>query len=472
MSILTAEQVLALAPDASSAKAASALSVPTRWVSVGGTSQAVWGECQGSGKTPYQTQLDLSDLGSRCSCPSRKFPCKHALGLLLLRSHDPSAFQEGTPPAWVDEWLASRAGRQKTKAERSARQDSDPGAKSRRLEARDEKIRAGLEELGLWTRDLVRGGLAPLGSQPYRFWELMAARLVDAQAPGAARLVRELAGLPASGEGWPERLLERLGRLHLLVEGYRRLEELPAELQAELRAALGWNPDAASVLSGPPYPGPWAVVGQISEQQERLTVRRTWLSGPEGQEALILDFAPASAPLAPALPVGTLQEAELCFYPAALPLRALIRWQHGQTPLRALPGHPDIPSALRRFAGALARNPWLERFPFTFERVYVRPPDGNTAGWQLQDELGHTLPLAASFQAGWPLLAFSGGDSVSLSGEWDGQTLQPLAVGDAQGWHALSTLGFSVPVPLEPAPYEPVPNEPVPNEPKAAGVSS
>ncbi|AFZ67721.1 SWIM zinc finger family protein [Deinococcus peraridilitoris] len=449
MSSLTAEQVMALAPDTSSAKAAGALSVPARWSGLGGNSRAAWGECQGSGKTPYQTQVDLSDLTARCSCPSRKFPCKHALGLLLLRSHDSSAFQDATPPAWVVEWLESRASRQQARAEKTARQDGDPSAKARRQEARDEKIRAGLEELGLWLRDLVRSGFVSLGTQPYRFWELMAARLVDAQAPGAARLVRELATVPASGEGWPERLLERLGRLHLLVEGYRRLETLPPDLQCELRSALGWNPDAASVLSGPAHSGPWAVVGQISEQEERLTVRRTWLSGPQGQEALILDFAHASTPLAPALPVGTVQDAELCFYPATLPLRALVRQQGSQRPWRGPPGHPDIPSALRRFAGALARNPWLERFPLTLQRVHVWPPGGRTAVWQVQDESGHSLSLPASFQGGWSLLAFSGGESVSLCGEWDGQTLSPLAVGNAQGWHALTTLGFSVDLPQE-----------------------
>ncbi len=73
-------------------------------------------------------------------------------------------------------------------------------------------------------------GLASAQGESPRFWEERAARLVDAQAPGLARLVRELAGIPASSEGWPERLLERLGRLHLVVEGYKRLDSLPPDL--------------------------------------------------------------------------------------------------------------------------------------------------------------------------------------------------------------------------------------------------
>ena len=45
-----------------------------------------WGECAGSGKTPYRVSIDWADPDSpicRCSCPSRQFPCKHALGLMF-----------------------------------------------------------------------------------------------------------------------------------------------------------------------------------------------------------------------------------------------------------------------------------------------------------------------------------------------------------------------------------------------------
>ena len=43
--------------------------------------------------------------------------------------------------------------------------------------------------------------------------------------------------LAASGEGWQPRLLERLARLHLLIEAYQRLDTLPHETQADIRAA-------------------------------------------------------------------------------------------------------------------------------------------------------------------------------------------------------------------------------------------
>src|SRR4029453_19602287 len=105
---LTADQILALAPDSASAKAGQGLASPRKWVALGWSERAAWGECQGSAREPYRTQIDLDEPAFRCSCPSRKFPCKHGLGLFLLLASEPSAFDQGAPPPWVAEWLNRR----------------------------------------------------------------------------------------------------------------------------------------------------------------------------------------------------------------------------------------------------------------------------------------------------------------------------------------------------------------------------
>lgn len=45
----------------------------------------IFGECRGSGKNPYNTSADFSGETPvfRCSCPSRQFPCKHILALMM-----------------------------------------------------------------------------------------------------------------------------------------------------------------------------------------------------------------------------------------------------------------------------------------------------------------------------------------------------------------------------------------------------
>ena len=98
---LTSDHILSLAPDAASAKAGSQLATPAKWSQLGRDERALWGECQGSGKVPYRTQIDTTEPAFKCSCPSRKFPCKHGLGLYLLLSSHPQLFAAGAAQQWV-----------------------------------------------------------------------------------------------------------------------------------------------------------------------------------------------------------------------------------------------------------------------------------------------------------------------------------------------------------------------------------
>src|SRR5258705_9460073 len=128
------EQVLALAPDPASAKAGQGLSNPAKWLKLHRSERSVWGEIQGSGKDPYRTQADLSGPAFHCSCPSRKFPCKHGLALMLILAGKPEKVAEAAPPPWVTEWLGKReasAERKAAKAE-AAERPEDPEAAAKR----------------------------------------------------------------------------------------------------------------------------------------------------------------------------------------------------------------------------------------------------------------------------------------------------------------------------------------------------
>jgi len=67
----TIEQGHALAPDKRALKAGKGQAVSRKWSERGIKEATVWGLCQGSGKDPYQTQIDLIGPAFRCSCPSR-----------------------------------------------------------------------------------------------------------------------------------------------------------------------------------------------------------------------------------------------------------------------------------------------------------------------------------------------------------------------------------------------------------------
>lgn len=427
----TTEQVAALAPDAASAKAGQGLASARKWVSLGHDERVLWGECQGSGAKPYQVIVDAADPAFRCTCPSRKFPCKHALGMLFLCAAQPTAVPDSTAPDWVAAWIAGREARAEKKAakatEPAATTQPDPTGQARRAARREERVAAGIDELDRWLRDLIRQGLAALPGKPGAFWEGMAARLVDAQAPGAARLVRQLAILPGSGEGWPERLLERLGRLHLLVEGSRRLEALPESARHEVRTALGWTHRQEEILAQEGVRDRWQVLGQRIEEEDRLRVRRTWLRGEEtGRSALLLSFAAGAQPLEPGPLPGSVLDGELAFYPGAYPMRAVVRERYTDpAPPTTRCGYASAAEAVATYADALARSPWIERLPFPLLGVVpVRAGDA----WLLRDREGDVLPLhLAAGESGWTLLALSGGSPVDVFCEWDGDHLLPLS---------------------------------------------
>jgi uncharacterized Zn finger protein len=61
-----------------------------------------------------------ADLAAKCTCPSRKVPCKHTLGLLVLAATMPSALIATQPPEWVMEWLVRRGENAARKATDSA----------------------------------------------------------------------------------------------------------------------------------------------------------------------------------------------------------------------------------------------------------------------------------------------------------------------------------------------------------------
>ncbi|WP_030952140.1 SWIM zinc finger family protein, partial [Streptomyces sp. NRRL S-481] len=231
----TADQVLALAPDAASRKAGSKLGAAGPWSEAGSSDEGtVWGLCKGSGSKPYQTVVDIADASGpayKCSCPSRKFPCKHALGLLLLWAGGEGAVPKGEAPEWAAQWITGRrerAGEKRAGGSPGAPSGSaDPEAARRRAERRAERVTAGAVELEQRLADLLRGGLATAEQSGYGLWEETAARMVDAQAQGFAGRVRELGAIPSTGPGWPVRLLEECALLHLLGQGWLRRERLP-----------------------------------------------------------------------------------------------------------------------------------------------------------------------------------------------------------------------------------------------------
>ncbi len=419
--------MLALAPDAPSLRAAQPLASGRSWPLTGvAAGSALWGECQGSAATPYRTAVDLSGPAYRCSCPSRKFPCKHALALMLLWS-DGVVAPCTDPPEWASAWLATRSA--KASDTKDPKPPADPAAALRRAEQREARVATGLTELDRWLCDQVRQGLAASQRSGYRHWDDIAARMVDAQAPGLAERLRALAAVPYSGSGWDGRLLEEYALLRLLATACREQAALPRPLRDSVRSRVGFTVRQADVLAGATtVRDHWHVLARRDLDQDRIRTRRVWLRGRRtSRTALILSFAATGQSLDDSLAVGTETDAELAFYPGACPLRALVAARHDTVP-GGPPSGASVAGLLAGYAAALAEDPWLDTWPAVLDVTPARAPVPC-----LYDAAGDAVPLHPGAGNCWPLLALSGGHPLTLAGEWTPRGLWPLTAWDQGG---------------------------------------
>jgi hypothetical protein len=426
------EKVTLFAPDTAAAKAGKKLARPDKWLVLGCDDYSAWGEYEGSGSSPYQVKIDLlrlqkGETAHHCTCPSHKQPCKHTLGLLFVLVEQPDALKVGQAPAFVQEWLdkaAQRARKQQEKKKRGDLRPADPEQQAKTLAARQQAIADGLAELERWLIHLIRHGLADPQLKDYTVWEAKAARMVDAQAPGLANWLRNLAGISSQGSNWVEPLLDQLSRIYLLIQGFKRFEQLPVESQADLRTVLGWHQKREEAPEGQTVADEWLVLGrQEADLDNRLRSQRLWLRGREsGCDALLLEFAYGDAPFETYLLPGWSLTAELCFFPSRFPLRAFIQRQQALVPTApSLPGS-SISASITAYSRALAQNPWLLQFPFFLEAVI---PTRYSGSWIVREAGGAYLPIARGFKHKWSLLALSGGSPLQLAGEWDGQAILP-----------------------------------------------
>lgn len=462
------EEVLALAPDSASVKAAHKLTTANKWPVLGATATvALWGECQGSGKTPYRTAIDLTDIAFKCSCPSRKFPCKHALALFLLYVEADTPFVAAAPPDWVQGWLDKRTQRQQAQSASQSnpnaasatvpppngpstnsneKRSDKPNAQEKRAAARAQKVSAGVAELTLWLHDLVRNGFVDAQTRPFRYWQEMAARLIDAQAPGLASRVEALGTIVSAGDGWAEQMTVAVGKLYLLLEAYQRLETLPEPLQYDVRTLIGWHQSKEELVQSTPVPDQWRVLSHTLTQEETLISQRVWLRGETtGRFALILNFAHPSnrQSLDTVWRVDSTASATLYYYRSAVPLRAVA------TDVAIAPNHPanlqsttnpatqspnkygTIAAALQQRRQWMAALPWLSNSPLLLGtvRVAVDQQSGSKQAF-LCDQDSTLLPVSTKCKSLWLLLSISGGCPFDLFAEWLDDGVLPLGI-----WH-------------------------------------
>ena len=430
---LTADSVLELAPDPASAKAGRELSRTSKWTVLGRDERSAWGLCPGSGKDPYQTRIDLQGPAFKCSCPSRKFPCKHGIGLGLLLAGQPEAFSVGEAPGWVGEWIASRDQREERKAAPPrAEAAPDPQAQEKRQAARGRKVDSGIADLSARLDDLLAQGLSWGRDQDDAWWDAIAGRMVDAQAPGLAREVRALRDVARSGAEASERMAEQVGRIHLLLRAGERRADLTESVRTSVETRLGFPVREADLLDREPCRDSWFVCGRRLGEDEGIRWRRTWILGARTRRwALLWAFAGGREPLDPGPATGQVVEGTVRWLPSPLDRRAHLVVESSSQAGAIPSGAAAIDQALEATAADLALDPLQEHFPWMLDAVVLEP---SPPGFRLRDLGGATVPLEVPEEVGWRLVAAGQGRPMPIFGEWDGRRFRPLAAFSADRW--------------------------------------
>jgi hypothetical protein len=486
----TRDQVLSLAPDKVAAASALPLVVPSSWSAAGCDGDAVWGAYIATAAEPYNVAVDLSDdIGGpayRCSCPSRKIPCKHSLALLLLLADGSIAPARRLP--FAAEWLQRRAARSRDRvtespdtetpetqapdpaapdteapdteapvAETSALVPShdggetadagegalgggarspnsefanaDPQRQKRQFE-RAERMRAGLQELDRWLADRIRVGLAASELSDPQTWDRLAARLVDAQCGALANRVKRVATKVGAHPHWHEDVLEEMALMHALAVGAQRTSALSPNLADGVHIATGLTVAKDDVLASVPSTATWIVAGESRTREDRITVQRTWLAsaGPAPVTwAMVLAFGVFGNEVTTEYKVGTTMDADLHWYPGGITLRAIVGRTSGASAMATSgPAPTSVSDAVEAYGWALAGEPWLERYPMS---VAATPAPLSNGRWVLSDATG-ALPLSPGFTRMAEVVAVSGGHPVRIVGEWSADGLLPLTMFD------------------------------------------
>jgi hypothetical protein len=424
---LTEEQILTLAPDEPSKKAGKELANLSKWVSKGANEQAIWGECQGSGSKPYQTQIDVANIAFKCSCPSRKFPCKHGIALGLLYARQQNLFSESSMPAWVHEWISKRSQKEEKKTEKKDK-PVDEEAQAKRQQAREQKVADGIEELLTWIKDIIRNGIINIPEKGYPFWDGMAKRMVDAQAPGLAGMVRGLAAINYFKEGWQTNFLDALLNIYLVAKGYQSKDSLEPLVMQDVRALIGFTVNQEELKESQGVKDVWLVAGKQISDDDNLTVERNWLYGiNSNQYALVLQFIIRGQGAGVLLSPGMFIEAELVYFPSISPLRALIK-QYATTntklPQQLFGSWREVVEAETTLCSQL---PVRTERPYAIEQLL---PVHHNNQWWLKDKNEDLISVKEDSSKIWKLLALSGGAPLNMVVLGRENNYQPLGV-----WH-------------------------------------
>ena len=389
---LTEQSILLLAPNPAAAENGRKLSKKGSFSAHRKTADQTlyWAECAGSGKNPYRVSADFTDPEApvcRCSCPSRQFPCKHALGLLFeILGQKP--FETADIPQDIVDKRAKQAARAAKKESAAAMPAKPKKPNAAAQKKKLDKQLAGLDMAEKMVSELLTAGVGTLSGSSAQSYDKLAKDLGSSYLTGLqtafsriALTVRTVQKNPAQAQAAYSEALRVLIALHSTIKKGRvflqqKLEE--GTYSAEdtvLFEALGgvWKLEDLQAIGAFREN---AKLVQLSfdvtydEAKKEFCERGWWLDTATGQIDQTLNLRPAKAlkyVRGDDSRFDLLEVPVLCTYPGEGNRR--IRWDSASTrPVTpeeqaALPAlaQPDLAAAVKLVKGQI-KNTLLPKY--------------------------------------------------------------------------------------------------------------
>ena len=250
--------------------------------------------------------------------------------------------------------------------------------------------------------------------------------MVDAQLGSIAKRIRSWSTFREQfPDTWHEKLLNELGELYVFSKAFQHFDRLSDSFQDELLAQAGVTTRTSDLFQQQGVQDGWLVLGQVTTPEvSNLTSRRTWLIGKDTKKiVLLLEYSFGSSDFTTLWLKEIAYAGEAVYYPAAYPLRVAFKSVDVVPLFTQISGYLTIAAFLEAYSAAVAQNPWLPQFPAVLTSV---KPVFYENKFLLIDIKKKFIYTEGEAMASWQLLAMSGGHSISVFGEWDGQVFKVL----------------------------------------------
>jgi len=305
-------------------------------------------------------------------------------------------------------------------------------------EKRMQNVQDGIVELKSWMDDLYRTGIGNIPSQGAIFFSDIIAKMIDAQAPGLAAILRKMAANDYQDNNSLEKLLRSLTQLKLLLACFDQREEISENLLMDVRHSIGWYSNKQDVLKSDGTRDNWLCIWRTLERtDDNIVTEKLWFYGLNTKQFGVLFnfFIGFQKPII-TIKEGMLIDASVCYYASALPLRFLIKEEYSRKSCyqEVESTVKDLNSYSAYVIDRLQQIPFVEHHPVVFNNVKLVYAKHNKS-YFLCDTKNNLLPILNKKEDLLPLIFNTCGDEVSIFGlgqkgaidiksYWDGAKIQ------------------------------------------------